>query len=120
MGGYDSIIVPNLRSLEGIIINVKKHPIMTSISTYAQERISFYEARFKTETNHQLAIDFTSLSASRGWTAERSYYSRALVCVMKCRGINLDAVISNKGGATVIHYIPVGYDDTTHAMIPAI
>jgi hypothetical protein len=93
---------------------------MTELTTYAQERISFYEARFKTETNHQLAINFTSLSASRGWTSERSYYSHALVYEMECRGINLDAVISNKGGATVIHYIPVGYDDTTHAMIPAI
>ena len=92
---------------------------MTSISTYAQERISFYEARFKTETNHQLAIDFTYLSASRGWTAERSYYSRALVCVMECRGINLDAVISNKGGVTVIHYIPVVYDDLLHALVSA-
>ena len=93
---------------------------MTSISTYAQERISFYEARFKTETNQQLANDFTTLSASRGWTSERSYYSHALVCEMERRGINLDAVISNKGGAIVIHYIPVDYDDTTHAMIPAI
>ena len=93
---------------------------MTSISTYAQERISFYEARFMTETNHQLAIDFTSLSASRGWTSERSYYSHALVCEMERRGINLSVVICNRGGATVIHYIPVVYDDTTHAMIPAI
>lgn len=92
---------------------------MTSITSYAQERISFYEARFKTETNQQLANDFTTLSASRGWTAERSYYSRALVCVMERRGINLDAVISNKGGATVIHYIPVVYDESLHALIPA-
>jgi hypothetical protein len=92
---------------------------MTSISTYAQERISFYKARFKTETNHQLAIDFTSLSASRGWTSERSYYSHALVCEMERRGMNLDAVISNKGGATVIHYIPVGYDESLHALLPA-
>ena len=92
---------------------------MISISTYAQERISFYEARFKTETNHQLANDFTTLSASRGWTAERSYYSHALVCEMERRGINLDAVISNKGGATVIHYIPVVYDESFHALIPA-
>lgn len=92
---------------------------MTSISTYAQERISFYEARFKTETNHQLAIDFTSLSASRGWTSERSYYSHALVCEMERRGMNLDAVISNKGGATVIHYIPVGYDESLHALVSA-
>jgi hypothetical protein len=92
---------------------------MTSISTYAQERISFYKARFMTETNHQLAIDFTSLSASRGWTSERSYYSRALVCEMECRGINLSAVICNKGGETVIHYIPVAYDESLHALVSA-
>lgn len=92
---------------------------MTSISTYAQERISFYEARFKTETNHQLAIDFTSLSASRGWTSERSYYSHALVYEMERRGINLDAVISNKGGVAVIHYIPVVYDESLRAIVPA-
>ena len=92
---------------------------MTSISSYAQERISFYEARFKTETNQQLANDFTTLSASRGWTSERSYYSRALVCEMERRGINLSVVICNKGGATVIHYIPVGYDESLHALIPA-
>lgn len=92
---------------------------MTSISTYAQERISFYEARFKTETNHQLAIDFTSLSASRGWTSERSYYSHALVCEMERRGMNLSAIICNKGGATVIHYIPVVYDESLHALVSA-
>ena len=91
---------------------------MTSFSTHAQERISFYETRFKTETNHQLAINFTSLSASPGWTSERSCYSHALVAEMERRGINLEAVIDNKGGATIIHYIPVVYDETTHAMIP--
>ena len=92
---------------------------MTSISTYAQERISFYEARFKTETNHQLAIDFTTLSASRGWASERSYYSHALVCEMERRGMNLSIVMDNKGGATVICYIPVAYDESLHALVPA-
>ena len=92
---------------------------MTSISSYVQERISFYEARFKTETNHQLAIDFTYLSASRGWTSERSYYSHALVCEMERRGMNLSIVMDNKGGATVIHYIPVVYDDLLHTLVSA-
>lgn len=92
---------------------------MTSISTYAQERISFYEARFKTETNHQLAIDFTYLSASRGWTSERSYYSHALVCEMERRGINLDAVICQENGTVAIRYIPVAYDESLHVLLPA-
>ena len=92
---------------------------MTSISSYVQERISFYEARFKTETNHQLAIDFTTLSASRGWTAERSYYSRALVSEMERRGINLDAVICQENGTVAIRYIPVVYDESLHALLSA-
>lgn len=92
---------------------------MTELTTYAQERINFYEERFKTETNHQLVIDFTSLSASRGWTSERSYYSHALVCEMERRGIDLSAVISNKGGETAIHYIPVAYDESLRALVPA-
>ena len=53
-------------------INVKKHPIMTNIDSYAQARIGFYEARFQRETTDQLVNDFNTLSASRGWTAERS------------------------------------------------
>lgn len=91
---------------------------MTEISTYAKERISFYEARFKTETNQQLANHFTSLSASCGWTAERSYYTRALVQEMQRRGINLDAIIGCEDGRTVVHSISVAYDEATHAMIP--
>lgn len=92
---------------------------MTELNTYAQERINFYEERFKTETNHQLAIDFTSLSASRGWTSERSYYSHALVCEMKRRGINLGAVICQENGTVAIRYIPVAYDESLHALLPA-
>jgi len=92
---------------------------MTELTTYAQERINFYEARFKTETNQQLANDFTTLSASRGWTAERSYYSRALVCEMKRRGINLDAVICQENGTVAILYIPVAYDESLRALLPA-
>lgn len=92
---------------------------MTELTSYAQERINFYEARFKTETNHQLAINFTSLSASRGWTSERSYYSHALVCEMKRRDINLDAVICQKNGTVAIRYIPVVYDEPLHALLTA-
>ena len=43
--------------------------------SYANERIGFYEARFQNEANHQLANNISSLAASHGWTAERSYYS---------------------------------------------
>lgn len=92
---------------------------MTELTTYAQERINFYEARFKTETNNQLANDFSELATTRGWTSERSYYSHALVCEMERRGVNLDAVICQENGTVAIRYIPVVYDESLHALVPA-
>ena len=91
---------------------------MISISTYAQERISFYEARFKTETNHQLANDFTTLSASRGWTAERSYYSHALINELKQRGIDISAICKIEDERTVIRNLKVVYNKATHSLLP--
>jgi hypothetical protein len=38
---------------------------------------------------------------------------------MERRGINLSVVVDNKGGATVIHYIPVVYDESLHALLAA-
>ena len=35
---------------------------MTNIDSYAQMRISFYEARFQNETNDQLVNNFNSLA----------------------------------------------------------
>ena len=61
-----------------LVINVKKHPIMTKNNSYAQERIGFYEARLQNETINQLVEHFNSLASSRGWVAERSYFSHAL------------------------------------------
>jgi hypothetical protein len=46
---------------------------MTTFDSYANERISFYEARFQNETIQQLVNNFNTLASSRGWTAERSY-----------------------------------------------
>ena len=91
---------------------------MTSISTYAQERISFYEARFKTETNHQLAIDFTYLSVSRGWTSERSYYSHALINELKQRGIDISAICKIEDERTVIRNLKVVYNKAAHSLLP--
>ncbi len=62
---------------------------MTTFDSYANERISFYEARFASETIHQLVNNFNSLASSRGWTAERSYYSAALIREFERRGIDL-------------------------------
>ena len=91
---------------------------MTELTSYAQERISFYEARFKTETNHQLAIDFTSLSASRGWTSERSYYSHALINELKQRGIDISAICKIEDERTVIRNLKVVYNKATHSLLP--
>ena len=62
---------------------------MPTFDSYANERISFYEACFAYETIHQLVNNFNFLASSRGWTAERSYYSAALISELERRGINL-------------------------------
>ena len=99
-------------------INVKKHPIMTKTDSYAKERIGFYEARFASETIHQLVTNFNSLASSRGWTAERSCYSAALIRELGRRGIDLTAIMSNDTGAQTIHYVHVAYDEANHALLP--
>ena len=99
-------------------INVKKHPIMTKTDSYAQERIGFYEARFASETIHQLVQNFNSLASSRGWTAERSCYSAALIRELGRRGIDLKAIMSNDTGLQTIRYIRVVYDEASHSLLP--
>ena len=48
-------------------------------SSYAQLRIGYYENRFQNQTIQQLVDEFNQLANSRGWTAERSYFSMALM-----------------------------------------
>ena len=91
---------------------------MTKTDTYAQERISFYEARFACETIHQLVQNFNSLASSRGWTAERSCYSAALIRELERRGIDLTAIMSNDTGQLTIRYVRVAYDEDSHALLP--
>ena len=64
------------------------------INSYAQERISFYEARLQRKNTPQLVDEFNQLAQSRGWTAERSYFSVALENVMVERGIDVSAMSS--------------------------
>jgi len=99
-------------------INVKKHPIMTKTDSYANERIGFYEARFASETIHQLVQNFNNLAVSRGWTAERSCYSAALIRELERRGIDLTAIVGNDTGLPTIRYIHVAYDEVNHALLP--
>ena len=91
---------------------------MTKTNTYANERIGFYEARFASETIHQLVSNFNSLASSRGWTAERSCYSAALIRELGRRGIDLKAIMSNETEAQTIHYIRVVYDEASYALRP--
>ena len=91
---------------------------MTKTNSYANERIGFYEARFASETIHQLVNNFNSLASSRGWTTERSCYSAALIRELGRRGIDLAAIMSNDTGAQTIHCVHVAYDEASHALLP--
>ena len=91
---------------------------MTKTDSYAKERIGFYEARFASETIQQLVQNFNDLAASRGWTAERSCYSAALIREFERRGIDLTAIVGNDTGLPTIRYIHVAYDEANHALLP--
>ena len=91
---------------------------MTETDSYAKERIGFYEARFASETIQQLVQNFNNLASSRGWTAERSCYSAALIRELGRRGIDLTAIMSNDTGAQIIRYVHVAYDKDSHALLP--
>lgn len=91
---------------------------MTTFDSYANERISFYEARFQNETIQQLVNNFNALASSRGWTAERSYYSTALTRELERQGIDHTSIVSNDTGQKAIRYIPIAYDEATHTLLP--
>ena len=91
---------------------------MTKIDSYAQARIGFYEARFQSETNDQLVNEFNSLAASCGWTAERSYFSSALISELQRRSIDLSAIIQKDthGKVLSITHRPIRYDEEGQAI----
>ena len=91
---------------------------MTTFDSYAIERISFYEARFQNETIQQLVNNFNALASSRGWAAERSYYSTALIRELERRGIDLTTIVSYDTGQQTIRDIRVAYDEATHTLLP--
>ena len=89
--------------------------------SYAQMRISFYENRFKNQTIQQLVDEFNQLANSRGWTAERSYFSIALVNEMIRRDVNVSSVVKwddGRGQALSVRYIPVRYDEASKSLMP--
>ena len=86
---------------------------MTKNNSYAQERIGFYEARLQNETINQLVEHCNTLASSRGWVAERSYFSRALTNELLRRGVDISSVCKDNA----IRYIPIGYDSVTHSLM---
>lgn len=93
---------------------------MTKNDSYAQARIGFYEARFQSETNNQLVNEFNSLAATHGWTAERSYFSSALISELQRRDIDLSAIVQRDihGKVLSITHQHVRYDKEGQALVP--
>ena len=85
-------------------------------SFYAPMRVGFYENRFQNQTIQQLVDEFNQLANSRGWAAERSYFSIALVNVMIRRGIDVSSVVvwdDGRGQILSVRYVLVRYDEAS-------
>lgn len=90
-------------------------------SSYAQLRIGFYENRFQNQTIQQLVDNFNQLANSHGWTAERSYFSVALVNEMIRRGVDVSSVVKwddRSGRILSVRYVLVRYDEASKSLIP--
>ena len=90
------------------------------INSYAQARISFYEARLQRKNTPQLVDEFNQLAQSRGWTAERSYYSTALINEMLHRDIDISAIAiwdHEKGQIHSLHYAQVRFDEVANSLV---
>lgn len=89
-------------------------------SSYAQLRVGFYENRFQNQTIQQLVDEFNQSANSRGWTAERSYFSIALVNEMIRRGIDVLSVVKwddVRGQVLTVSYIPVRFDEASKSLM---
>ena len=90
-------------------------------SSYAPMRIGFYENRFQNQTIQQLVDNFNRLANSRGWTAERSYFSMALMGEMIRRGVEVSSVVKwddRSGRILSVRYVLVRYDEASKSLIP--
>lgn len=90
-------------------------------NVYAQARIDYYGTCFRNKTIPQLVNDFNKLAGSRGWTAERSYYSVALTNEMLQRGMDLSAIgeTDRIGGQLVsVQFCKVHYDEALNKLMP--
>lgn len=89
-------------------------------NSYAKVRVGFYESRFQNQTNQQLVNEFNQLANSHGWTAERSFFSVALMNEMIRRKMDVSAVTKcdDKGQVLSVHYVIVRYDEASMSLIP--
>ena len=90
-------------------------------SSYVPMRIGFYETRFQNQTILQLVDEFNRLANSRGWAAERSYFSIALVNEMIRRDVDVSSVVKwddGRGQVLSVRYIPVRYDEASTSLMP--
>ena len=90
------------------------------INSYAQVRVGFYESRFQNQTIQQLVDEFNQLANSHGWTAERSYFSMALMNEIIRRGIDVSAMVERddrSGQIISIRYVLVRHNEALNALV---
>ena len=91
------------------------------INSYAQLRIGFYENRFQNQTIQQLVDNFNQLANARGWTAERSYFSMALMNEIIRRGIDVSTIVKRddrSGQLLSVRYVLVRLDEPSNSLVP--
>ena len=91
-------------------------------NSYANVRVGFYESRFLNRTNQQLVDEFNQLANSRGWTAERSFFSVALMNEMIRREMDVSAIseCDDRGQVLSVRYVVVRYDGASKSLVPLI
>ena len=91
------------------------------INSYAQMRIGFYEATLQRKNTLQLVDEFNRLAHSRGWTAERSYFSMALMNEIIRRGIDVSAIVERddrSGQILAVRYVMARFDELANSFVP--
>ena len=91
------------------------------INSYAQVRVGFYESRFQNQTIQQLVDEFNQLANSHGWTAERSYFSMALMNEIIRRGIDVSAIVERddrSGQILAVRYVMARFDELANSFVP--
>ena len=90
------------------------------INSYAQMRIGFYEASLQRKNTLQLIDEFNRLAHSRGCTAERSYFTMALINEMLHRGIDFSTIAGwdeKSERIRSVRYGVVGFDEVSNALV---